>query len=373
MRHHPSLPGARGALPLALAALLLACSAPASRPPAAATPAAPAPTTAPAATAQAAQAREHVNLGVLSSVSDSGLWIAIAKGYFEEQGLDVETQPFGTAADMVAPLSAGQLDAGGGAPGVGLNNAVARGLEVRIVADKATTSPGHGYEAILIRKDLVDSGQVRVPADLKGRKYALPSVTGITPEVALNRYMRQAGLGARDTDLITMPFPDMVAAFANRSIDAATVIEPFVTQIADHGDAVIAEREDVTYPNHTVAVILYAAPFSRDRQPAARAFMVAYLKALRDYNDAFTKRDPARYREVVDILTRFTPVKDAALYGKMVMPGLDPNGVVNVASLKEDQDYYLANGLQQERVDIDKLVDESFARYAVEQLGGPYR
>src|SRR5581483_1869838 len=264
MRHHPSLPGARGALPLALAALLLACSAPASRPPAAATPAAPAPTTAPAATAQAAQAREHVNLGVLSSVSDSGLWIAIAKGYFEEQGLDVETQPFGTAADMVAPLSAGQLDAGGGAPGVGLNNAVARGLEVRIVADKATTSPGHGYEAILIRKDLVDSGQVRVPADLKGRKYALPSVTGITPEVALNRYMRQAGLGARDTDLITMPFPDMVAAFANRSIDAATVIEPFVTQIADHGDAVIAEREDVTYPNHTVAVILYAAPFSRD-------------------------------------------------------------------------------------------------------------
>jgi NitT/TauT family transport system substrate-binding protein len=75
----------------------------------------------------------------------------------------------------------------------------------------------------------------------------------------------------------------------------------------------------------------------------------------------------------VEILTRSTPVKDAALYEKMVMPGLDPDGGVNVASLTEDQDYYLASGLQQERIAVDKLVDESFARYAVGQLGGPYR
>jgi NitT/TauT family transport system substrate-binding protein len=371
-----SIPRVFGALTLALAALLVACTAPgaASAPrPAAATPVAAAPPRAAAATAPVARARERVNLGVLSSVSDSGLWIAIAKGYFQEQGLDVETQPFGTAADMVAPLSAGQLDAGGGAPGVGLHNAVARGLDVRIVADKATTSQGHGYQAIMVRKDLVDGGQVRGPADLRGGKYALPSNTGITPEVSLNRYLRQGSLGARDTDLVAMPFPDMVAAFANRSIDAASVIEPFVTQIVDHGDAVIVEREDVTYPNHTVAVILYAGQFIRDKPEAARAFMVAYLKALREYNDAFTRRDPARYAEVVEILTRSTPVKDAALYEKMVMPGLDPNGVVNVASLKEDQDYYVASGLQQERIDVDKLVDESFARYAVDQLGGPYR
>src|SRR3954447_18126150 len=307
MHHRASTSRVLGALSLALAALLVACTAPgaASAPrsaaaPAASTPVAAAPPSAASVTAPSARARERVNLGVLNSVSDSGLWIAIAKGYFQDQGLDVETQPFGTAADMVAPLSAGQLDAGGGAPGVGLHNAVARGLDVRIVADKATTSQGHGYQAIMVRKDLVDGGQVRGPADLKGRKYALSSNTGITPEVALNRYMRQAGLGARDTDLVAMPFPDMVAAFANRSIDAASVIEPFVTQIVDHGDAVIMEREDVTYPNHTVAVILYAGQFIRDKPAAARGFMVAYLKALREYNDAFTRRDPARYAEVVE-------------------------------------------------------------------------
>src|SRR6266545_5532067 len=57
-----------------------------------------------------------VMMGELGSASDSGLFIALEKGYFAEQGIEVERTRFNTAADMVAPLGTGQLDVGGGAP-----------------------------------------------------------------------------------------------------------------------------------------------------------------------------------------------------------------------------------------------------------------
>jgi hypothetical protein len=44
-----------------------------------------------------------------------------------------------------------------------------------------------------------------------------------------------------------------------------------------------------------------------------------------------------------------------------------------VASLTEDQDFFVTTGLQQTRIDINTLVDHSFADAAVQVLGGPYR
>ena len=94
----------------------------------------------------------------------------------------------------------------------------------------------------------------------------------------------------------------------------------------------VLERADVAYPNQQVAVILYSGDFAR-KQDLATRFMAAYLR-VRDYNDAFTKQDAARRAEVIEILAEYTTIKDRALYEKVVMPGLDPNGKVNVDSLK---------------------------------------
>jgi NitT/TauT family transport system substrate-binding protein len=71
----------------------------------------------------------------------------------------------------------------------------------------------------------------------------------------------------------------------------------------------------------------------------------------------------------VNALVKHTPVKDRALYDRMVMPGLKPNGAVNRESLAADQDYFLSTGDQQQRVDLSQLVDAQFADYAVSVLG----
>ena len=81
-------------------------------------------------------------MGKLPTISDSGMHLAVEKGYFAEEGLDIESIPFDSAAQMVAPLGAGQLDAGGGSTSAGLFNAINRDLPLKIVADKGSFPPG---------------------------------------------------------------------------------------------------------------------------------------------------------------------------------------------------------------------------------------
>src|SRR6266542_5633607 len=114
----------------------------------------------------AASAQEKVRVGIVNSSSDAGFLVAEKKGYFKQEGLEAEFTPFDSAARMVAPLGAGQLDVGGGSASAGLYNAVARGINVKVVADKGSTPRSYDYMPLLVRKELVDTGKVKSVADL---------------------------------------------------------------------------------------------------------------------------------------------------------------------------------------------------------------
>jgi NitT/TauT family transport system substrate-binding protein len=324
-----------------------------------------------AVTPTAAPAPATVRLGLMYSASDAGLLVALERGYYRELGLNVELEQFGAAAQMLGPLGAAQIDTGGTAITPGYLNAFARGVRVRVVADKGTTEPGWGYQGIAIRRPLWDAGTVRGPAELRGRKVAIPSL-GSSAEVGLDRGLRLGGIGVRDVDMTQLPFPDMPPALASGAIDGALIIEPFLTRVEADGTAVVWKREDEYYPNHQIALMYYSEPFATERADVARRFMVAYLRGVRDYNDGFRKGDAARRQEAVAALVKHTAVKDPALYERMAMPALHPDGEMHVDSLRENYEYWLANGYQEERVTVTDLIDSSFIRYAQQQLG-PYR
>ena len=89
-------------------------------------------------------------------------FIADKKGYFKAEGLAATMTSFASAAKMIAPLGTGQLDVGGGTVAAGLYNAVERGINIKIVADKASIKDGYEYSTLLVRKDLADSGTLQV-------------------------------------------------------------------------------------------------------------------------------------------------------------------------------------------------------------------
>ena len=115
-------------------------------------------------------AAQAITVGATSSTSDAPIFIADKKGYFREEGLDVKVVNFRSAADMVAPLGAGQIEAGAGSASAGLYNAVARGIRIKIVADKASSPPGYGGTKILVRKDHVDSGRYKIAQRPQGHE-----------------------------------------------------------------------------------------------------------------------------------------------------------------------------------------------------------
>ncbi len=327
--------------------------------------------TRPPSPALAAQGSLRVHLGVVGGVSDAGFYVGLDKGYYRELGLEIETTPFDSAARMVAPLGASQLDVGGGTHSVGLFNAVARGVSIKMVADKGSALPGHGFNGLIFRRDLVESGRLRTAADLRGMRVA-NSARGTVNEGILLAWLRPHGLGLDDIEMVEMGFGEHAAAFLGGAIEAAVSIEPFLTRNVDQGLATIYSRLDEVLPGYQIASVYYSAQFAREQNDAARRFMVAYLRAVRYYNDAFQRGDAAKRQDVVGILTRYTTVTDPAVYDRMAMPGLHPDGIINVASVAGDQDLWLQLGLLQNRLDLGQVIDGSFAEAAVQTLG-PYR
>ncbi|HWP28637.1 MAG TPA: ABC transporter substrate-binding protein [Chloroflexota bacterium] len=368
LRHRSGLHGIAGLL---LAALVLGssctrasgevprgASAPAPPGPAAN---APLPTAAPSPPAK-------VQVGVIGSPSDAGLYIAMERGYFAAQGIDAELVYFDSGARMPPAIGTEQIQVGGGVLSAGFYNLVAQEVPLKIVADKGSFSAGFGFEGLMVRKDLLDSGQVRSVADLRGRTIAHSAEANGT-HFLLEVALRSGGLSDRDVNLVTMPFPDMVPALANRSIDAGMFLEPNGVRAEEQGVGVRWLYGDQIYPNYQLAVLFYSAGFVR-QEDLARRFMVAYLQGVRDYNDAFVRQ--RNTDEVIAILAKHGTVKDPTMYRRMVAPSLHPDGLLNLDSLRQEYDWYLERGYIKNRLDLLSIIDDRFRQAAVAQLG-PYR
>ncbi len=317
-----------------------------------------------------AQAATTVRVGITYSSSDIGFFIAEKKGYFLQEGISVTFTPFDSAGKMVAPLGAGQLDVGGGSSSAGLFNAAARGIPIKIVADKGSSPPGHGYAPLLVRKDLVSSGRVKSFRDLKGLKVAGGS-PGTSPAVMMNEALKKGGLSFSDVTMISMGYPQHVMALQNKAVDASLTTEPSATVAVNSGAAVRFAGNDEFYPYHQVAVVLYGGGFIKDNPEVARKFMRAYVRAVRDYNDALKdgKLTGPKADEVIAILTEFTNIKDPNVYRTIVTPGINPDGKVNEPSLKKDFQFYKEQGLTEGNVSVEQVVDNSFVEAAVKELG----
>ena len=319
-----------------------------------------------------ALADEAVRVGIVNASSDVGLYIADKRGYFRQEGISVSFTAFDSGARMIAPLGSGQLDVGAGSAAAGLYNAVARGIAIKIVADKGSTPPGYGFQPLLVRKDLVESGRYKSLKDLRGMKIA-GSAPGSASTSTLNEALKLAGLKYGDVERVFMAFPQHVFALQNKAVDAAMTTEPSATRALQSGAAVRVMGDDQIYPNHQLAVVLYSSEFAQKRTEVARRFMRAYLKGVRDYNDALKDGHIAgpNADEVIAVLTEMTPIKDAAVYRAITAQGCNPNGRVHEPSLKNDLEFYKSEKLIEGNVTVEQVIDNSFVDWAVKELG-PY-
>ena len=309
-----------------------------------------------------------VRVGLLASVSDSGVYIGLERGYYRELGLDLNVETVPDPNTIVTLTSTNQLDVGGSGVTANPFQAAARGIPVKLVADKGQQRPGFGYYPLIVRQNLYDSGQLRDFADLRGRQVGKLSRCD-SQDPQLERALERGGLTRDDVELHYMSFPDMNVALANGALDATWQVEPLATLAEDRGIARRLAGGDEIYPNQQLAALYYSPEFAA-RTAAAQRFMVAYVRSLRDYNDAFV-RNVGR-ADVAQILAQYTTVKDLPLYDRIVPAGLDPDGRLNVQGIRDDVALFVRLGcITGTAPDVSQVVDDSFVSYAMSVLG-PY-
>ena len=246
-----------------------------------------------------------------------------------------------------------------------LFNAFARGITMKLVADKGQVAQGFGFAAIVIRSDLVNA--VRDFKDLKGRKFAVMG-KGVSSTTQLGKALERGGIEPNEVELIELGLPEMVAALGNKAIDGATLLEPFITFATARNVGVRWKgMEDFLPFTGQNGVIIYSQQFTQEQPESAKRWMAAYLKGTRAYLDAVSKGTD---RDGINaILAKHTAVKDLALLAKIAPTGFDPNGRMEIKSLEADQDWFLKLGLQQGRADLGKVIDYQYVDYAVARLG----
>ncbi len=316
---------------------------------------------------------KKVTVGGTLSATDIGLWVAHKKGYFRDEGIDAEFITFDSAARMIAALGTGELDVSAGGHSAGLFNAVARGIDIRMVADKSQNVVGRSSIKLLVRKALVDSGRYKTFADLKGLKVA-EAAPGGSAFTVIVKFLEKGGLAYNDIERVYMSFPQMSVALQSGAIDVALPAEPSVTQALRMGGVVAVANDYDVYPIHQISEIMYSGKFAKTNTETARKFMRAFLRGVRYHNDALGPNGEfvgAQGDEVVAIAVEYGPFKDPALWRSFILSSCGPDGTLHVPSLKEDLDLFKKHKYIEGNVEIDQVIDTSFAEWAVKELG-PY-
>jgi NitT/TauT family transport system substrate-binding protein len=372
----------RGGLALAtvmlgVLAVLAACASGAAPAPSAASarPAAPAAApdvVAPSATLATAGAElapldppARVRIGSFGAVSERGIFIALERGYFAAEGLDVELIPLRT--DQVAALLTGDLDFGISGVDGSVFNAALRGVGVKVVCYNITFTPGDISAGFVVRKEHIDSGRYRELKDFQGYTIALRS--SASSLMHRDHLMARAGLTPEDVQTVTLDFPAMVPALANRAVDAAYLAEPFISIAEAQGVAQQVMPMGDLEPNSIGSVMMISPRFAEQQPEAARRFVTAHMRGQRDYYRA-VQLDEGGRDEIVQILIKHTPIKDPNLYTKLLTSAVDPNSEMDPRPLEALQDYYLKLGVVPQKVDVrTQILDRSYAEYALQRLG----
>ncbi len=316
-----------------------------------------------------AQQLEAVSLGIVNSVTDVGFMVADKRGYFREEGLEVKFIEFDSAARMIAPMASGELNVGSGGVSAGLYNAVARGLGIKIVAGKNQTPPGRSSQKLLMRKDFLDSGRYRTLADLKGMKIA-NGAAGSSATALLVKILDKGGLSMKDIQEVYMNFTQQIIALENRAVDAALTAEPQATESIRRGAASILADYEI-YPDHQISGVLYSADFMKNRRDAGVRFLRAFLRGVRDHEDALVdgKMIGPGADKIIDILVEYGPIKNGDVYRSFVLAQCPPNGENSIASLSEDLAIFRRLGIIEGDVSVEKAVDGSFVEAALKSIG----
>jgi NitT/TauT family transport system substrate-binding protein len=299
--------------------------------------------------AQAAPPLKPYKVGFNAWIGSIAFFVAQQKGFFKEQGLDVQTKSFSSPGDGLKPLLSGDLDA-----------VLSTADSVLTVVDKAPgqlkivylTDTSAGADAILAKKDITSI------KSMKGRKVA--ATLGQCNQLLLDKALEKAGLTEKDINLVNMNPDDAGAAFAAGQIDVAVTWEPWITKVSGEkkGHVIFSSKET---PNLILDVLAVNTKGAAKKSAETRAFLKAlnrgyeFVQAHKDEAAALAgialEQKPEEVKPMLEKVNLYSPAKNLEL-----LAGPAAEAAKQVAKFFKDQK------VNDTLVDTSTLFDVSYLK-----------
>jgi NitT/TauT family transport system substrate-binding protein len=261
--------------------------------------------------AQAAPPLKPYKVGFNAWIGSIAFFVAQQKGFFKDEGLDLQTKSFSSPGDGLKPLLSNDLDA-----------VLSTADSVLTVVDKAPgqlkivylTDTSAGADAILAKKD------IKTIKDMKGRKVA--ATLGQCNQLLLDKALEKAGLTEKDINLVNMNPDDAGAAFAAGQIDVAVTWEPWITKVSGEktGHVIFSSKET---PNLILDVLAVNTKGAAKKSAETRAFLKAlnrgyeFVQAHKDEAAALAakalEQKPDEVKPMLDKVNLYSPQKNLEL------------------------------------------------------------
>ena len=263
--------------PTRLAAILLLCGA----------------MIAPSADAEAQPLKKISDGQVSKTAPNWPKFIAVDKGFFRREGIELETVYVGNVANTVQQLVAGSFDVASSTFDTAVR-AIANGGNAVMIGGVVTKYP----------YSIMAAANVTSAADMKGKRIILPFPKDLLT-IVWNRWLTEKGIRPEDVEqTYTGATPNRLAALVSGAVQAALLTQPFDFRAEAQGYRKLVDI-GAFGKEYGFLTVLARPQWLRDNPDTARG----YLRALSAAVDWLY--DPANRAEAVDILARETKLDPA--------------------------------------------------------------
>ena len=219
-------------------------------------------------------------LGYMKIVDCASLFMAMEKGFYKKEGLELEVVPMVGGAAIAPAVAAGDLQVGWSNI-ISIYQAHVEGFDFKFITGGATNVKGtNDTHAIQVLKD----SPIRTARDLEGKTVASNTLNNIVHLMAM-AWIDKMGGDSRKVKFVEIPFPKMEAALVAGKVDAISAHEPFVTIPTGRGvTRVLAYNWGEVVPKFLIASWFASDKWIQRNKDVARAFIRATTQGIEAIN-----------------------------------------------------------------------------------------
>lgn len=249
----------------------------------------------------------EVTVGAIPIGDVAPLHLGVREGFFEEAGLDVTVESTTGGAVAVPGVVSGNLDFAFG-NSVSLMVARDQGLDVRYVTSGAATTGGDDgdFAGVVVPED----SPIRDVQDLEGATVSSNNLANIG-DTSIRMAVDNAGGDGSTLEFVEVAFPDAQAAVESGQVDAALILEPFLTPARQSGARVVSWNYAEAHPRLDIGGYFTTGERIEQDPETVRRFQDAMNRSLE-----YAEEHPDEVRDVIGSYTQI----DEALLEQIVLP-----------------------------------------------------